>query len=537
MARDPVRPFVDPARPFRYNQHLQGQKKRPPERPALRRPLFNLCFRTRLALVMFLTMGGTSGILMLTYVYHNRLIKAYVAGQTSDFLQVIQLTQTRMPPAGDRKQALDAYLKVLSDAGLSSITLASPTGEVVASTTPGQVGKKIKLKKRRVVSKESPIQISAELRDIDVETIADQKPYVIEFPIVQGDKVLGYAQVRWSMDEVGELLGRLYVVRLLWILATMLAGMFAVVYLAFRFTKPVEMLVSGAQQVAQGNLYVSLPFTGRDEMGRLAGTFNRMVERLRENRELQERLNEAEKTALLGRFAATVAHEVRNSLNFINLSIDQIRAKHLGGDERTGHELQRNLRNIKDEISRLNRLVNDFLAAGRQAPPELAPCDLAATLVQAVALVEKQATRQAIAIIRDLPSDLPILQADGAQMKTCFLNILTNAIQAMPQGGEIHVAAGVDSSANGGQGAVQVRFADTGPGIPLEDREKIFAPFYSTKATGFGLGLAITRKIVEDHGGRIYVTESAGPGTVIVVELPLTVSLPSQPAVAQSSTA
>lgn len=503
----------------------------------MHRTILNLRFRTRLALVMFLTMGCTSAILMMTYVYHNRLIKSYVAGQTSDFLQIIQLTQTRIPSTADRKQALDAYMKALSDAGLSSITLASPTGEVVASTTPGQVGKTIKLKKRRGESKADLIKISAELHDLDMEGAVEQRPYTVEFPIVQADKVLGYAQVHWSMDEVGLLLRRLYLERLLWILATMLAGLFAVVYLAFRFTKPVDTLVAGAEQVAQGSLDVSLP-VGTDEMGRLAETFNRMVERLRENRELQERLNEAEKSSLLGRFAATVAHEVRNSLNFINLSIDQIRVKHAGGDDRAAHELQRNLRNVKEEITRLNRLVNDFLAVGRQAPPELAPCDLRATLEQAVALVEKQASRQAIAITTDFSADLPILQADSGQMKTCFLNILTNAVQAMPRGGGIRITGRVEASGNSNPGLFQVRFADTGPGIPREDREKVFAPYYSTKATGFGLGLAITRKIVEDHGGRIYVAESETLGAVVVVELPLAVPSVAQPAgLAQSSAA
>jgi signal transduction histidine kinase len=268
-----------------------------------------------------------------------------------------------------------------------------------------------------------------------------------------------------------------------------------------------------------------------------------MVERLRGNRELQQRLNQAEKLSLLGRFAATVAHEVRNSLNFINLSIDQIRAKHASGDARTARGLERNLGNIKDEIGRLNRLVNDFLAAGRQAPPEMVPCDLKATLGEAVALVEKQAHRQHIAITTELPADLPIFRLDPGQMKTCFLNIFTNAIQAMPQGGKVLVSASCLQEAGNGalhqtvQGGewLQLRFADSGPGIPPEDREKVFTPFYSTKATGFGLGLAITKKIVEDHGGRIYVADGDKPGTVIVLELPLPRPSIPQPALAAAS--
>lgn len=479
-----------------------------------------LRFRTRLTLVLFLTMACTSAVLMVTYMSHNRRVKAYVAGETSNLLQIIQVAQERIPQNADRKQVLELYQNALKDAGLSSITVALPSGEVVASTNPAQVGQRIPLKKRRIPNRKNPIQISAELRDVDTDPSIDQKPYTIEFPIVQGDKVLGYVQIRGEMDEVGELLRRIYVVRLAWILCTMLAGMFAVAYLTFRFTKPVDLLVAGAQQVSEGNLYVKLPVIGTDEMGKLSATFNQMVERLRQNRELQQRLNEAEKLSLLGRFAATVAHEVRNSLNFINLSIDQIRAKHTDGDERARGELQRNLQNIKEEIARMNHLVSDFLAAGRQMPPALAPCDLRATLEEAVSLASKQGRRQGVKITPALPVDLPVFLLDAAQIKTCFLNILTNAIQAMPGGGEIDITTETLRDSAGAE-RLQLRFRDTGPGIPREDRERVFAPFYSTKATGFGLGLAITKKIVDDHGGRIFVADGEAPGTVVVLELPL----------------
>jgi nitrogen fixation/metabolism regulation signal transduction histidine kinase len=490
----------------------------------LKHDVLNLRFRTRLGLIMCLIMGCISAILTATYVYHSNLIKAYVEAQTSELVAISNLAQERIRPGADRNAALAEYKKALEDAGLKSITVASPTGEVVASTNPSQVGKTIKIKKRQVASKQDPIKISAEFRDIDVDTAVEQKTLVVDFPIIQGDKVIGYAQVRGEGDKVGDLLRHYYQERLAWILVTLLAGMFAVVYLATRFTRPVDLLVRGAQQVAHGNLEVWLPGTDRDEMGRLAHTFNQMVERLREHRELQARLNQAEKLSLLGRFAATVAHEVRNSLNFINLSIDQIRAKHGSSDDLAAQELQRSLRNIKDEVSRMNRLVNDFLAAGRQSPPELAECDVRVTVGEAVALAEKQASRQGVSIRIELPSDLPILHADSAQLKTCFINLLTNAIQAMPEGGEVRISARVEPSEQigaGRPGLLTLRFADTGHGIPAEDRERVFAPYYSTRTTGFGLGLAITRKIVEDHGGRIYAADGEGSGVVMVVELPV----------------
>lgn len=476
---------------------------------------------------MFLTMGCASAALTYTHFQHRRQIMDYVAAETSYLVSISQVSLAQIPPTATRDQALNAYMERMKAAGFSSVALVIPSGEVVKSTTPGQVGKKISFKKKKVGAKRDQVIISAEFKDID-PTVG--QPYVVQFPIVQNEKVIAYAQVKGETSELEELLRRWYKERLYWILATMMAALFAVVYLAFLFTKPIDRLVSGAQQVAQGNLDVSLPVEGTDEIGRLAETFNQMVERLRENRELQERLNQAEKSSMLGRFAATVAHEVRNSLNFINLSIDQIRAKHAGGDEAVARELRRTLGDVKEEVSRLNRLVNDFMAAGRQAPPQLAPCDLKATTEQAIALVEKQARRQGIRIQFRLPDDLPLLQADAAQMKTCFLNILTNAVQAMPRGGRLEISARCISD-DGNPGSLELRFSDSGPGIPPEEREKVFAPYYSTKTTGFGLGLAITRKIVEDHGGRIYASNGETPGTVIVVELPLPASSPTRPEV------
>jgi signal transduction histidine kinase len=494
----------------------------------LSKKVFNLRFRTRLALVMFITMASSSAILTWTHFQHRHQIMEYVSAETSYLMSISQLTQKQLPTSTDPNVTLKAYKKAMEDAGFSSVNLLNPTGEVVASSNPKQVGKRIPIKKRPLPENHDRVAISAALKDLDPGTPGEAKR-LIKFPIVQGDKVIGYAIVEWEADEVEALMRRWYKERLYWILATMTVALGAVVYLAFVFTKPLDKLVHGAEQVAMGNLYVSLPDNRSDEMGRLAQTFNHMVERLREHRQLQERLNEAEKLSLLGRFAATVAHEVRNSLNFINLSIDQIRAKHARGDDRAARDVQRNLGNIKEEILRLNHLVNDFLAAGRQAPPDKVPCDLKATLEQAGALVEKQARRQEITIQSDLPVEMPIFLADAGQMKTCFMNILTNAIQAMPRGGRIQITAGPARNGDGA-GVFEFRFADTGPGIPLEDRERVFAPFYSTKATGFGLGLAITKKIVEDHGGRVYVTDGNAPGTAMVLELPLPQPAISEPA-------
>ena len=184
----------------------------------------NLRFRTRLALVMFLTMTCTTAGLMIAYVRHDRQEKAYTTILTSDLLQIVNLTQQQVPPNADRNEVLEIYSKALKDAGLSSINVALPSGEVVASSNPAQVGKKISLKKRHPAIQEKPFEISAELQAADVDPGVGQKTYNIEFPIVQGEKVLGYVQIKGEMDAVIELLHKRYLDTLALILCIMLSG-------------------------------------------------------------------------------------------------------------------------------------------------------------------------------------------------------------------------------------------------------------------------------------------------------------------------
>ncbi|HUY13567.1 MAG TPA: ATP-binding protein [Terriglobia bacterium] len=504
------------------------------ERPGIWR-FSNLRFRTRLALILFLTMATTSAILIVTYVRVSRRMRTYVNGVAEDLTVISQVAKVtdKIAPQMTEKQVLDMYTRVVETNGLtrlpgSTISVVTPSGKIIGSTNRKQVGKKTKIRKRHIVAKPDLVKMFYNFKDVNTDSGVQEDSYTVQFPLTKGDKVIGYLTFKGIGDDAKTLLRRNYVIASFWIFPTMLAGIFGAVYLAFRFTRPVDMLVEGAKQVAQGNMYVSLPVTEHDEIGRLEQTFNQMVERLRESRTLQERLNEAEKLSLVGRFAATAAHEIRNSLNFINLSIDQVRIKQASlaagregtASSRTSGEIQRNLANVKDEISRLNRLVNDFLSIGRQTSPILAPCDLRQTLADAVAMVDKQAHTQEVEIELDVPEGLPVIDADSSQLKTCFLNILTNSVQAMPRGGSIRVSTH-ETLEKIGTGKIRMCFSDTGPGVPAENREKIFAPYFSTKTTGFGLGLAITRKIVEDHGGRIYVAATPGPGAEFVIEIPM----------------
>jgi signal transduction histidine kinase len=284
---------------------------------------------------------------------------------------------------------------------------------------------------------------------------------------------------------------------------------------SWRFTRPITVLARAANRVKAGDVDFQVPVAQRDEIGALAATFNEMLAGLRSKRELEEELQRAERSAVVGRLASGIAHEIRNPLNFINLSIDHLREKFAPPVDGARAEFTRILGTIKDEIGRLNRLVSDFLSYGRPAQLKLAETSARSLIEEVIGLVSAQAEQQGVRImVQEAGDQSNHLRADAKQLKTCFSNLVINAIQAMPGGGQLAIALrqrGPD---------LRIEFADTGLGIAPEAIENIFEPYYSTKETGIGLGLPLTKKIIEEHGGQITVASELGAGTTFTVTLP-----------------
>jgi len=304
-------------------------------------------------------------------------------------------------------------------------------------------------------------------------------------------------------------------VRLLAFAVLGLALIVAIAAFSRRFTRPILDLEQAAQRVTAGNLDLNVPVSGPKEVSTLSSTFNEMLAGLRRNRDLEEQLQRAERSAVVGRLASGIAHEIRNPLNFMNLSIDHLQAACAPEDARKRNEFSHILTTIKEEISRLNRLVSDFLSYGR--PARLKPRELdARVLIEEVSdLVKAQAEQQGVKInISTNNSADTKFQADYEQIKTCFSNLMINAVQAMPEGGALNITL------HPNQSNLHIEFADTGTGIAPENLAQIFEPYYSTKDTGIGLGLPLTKKIIEEHGGQIEVESEPGQGTTFTVTLP-----------------
>jgi signal transduction histidine kinase len=256
----------------------------------------------------------------------------------------------------------------------------------------------------------------------------------------------------------------------------------------------------------------------RDEMGKLMRAFRRMVGALKAGRELETRLRASEKNAMLAVMGAEIAHEIRNPLNFINLSLDHLAAKFTpaGRDAAERAEVENIHTQIKKEISRLTRMTEDYMALARphalrltQVSPRRMAGELA--FVLASRLAEKN-LRVEVAMDESLT-----LAADADQLRTALLNLLSNAIIAAPEGSAIHFGAAAVAG-----GALTLTVRDAGPGISDADLPRIFDPYFTTRAEGTGLGLAITKRIVVDHGGEIKVASRAGQGTTFTLVFPPT---------------
>src|SRR5438093_1741957 len=405
------------------------------------------------------------------------------------------------PDAGQLQKLLSRLVRK----GVKEIKLLDVEKEVVASSPPQQTGRKM----------ESTV------------VKGGQREYNVTAPLVDGTDVLGYIHVTFTLEDLAKANRATLIKRVTVTLLIFALGIAASLYLARKYTQPLHGVVEAAKRVAAGDLTKTIEVEGADEIAELTMSFNEMVEKLRQHRELEERLREAERLSAVGKLASGIAHEIRNPLNFMNLSIDHIRNRLGSGRPEGTAEVMALMSNIKAEIHRLNDMIENFLTVGKPLALNKSDVDLVALIREVVGLARQKAVEQGIAIEVSEATPIPRLQADPVQIKTCLMNVVLNAIQAMPAGGHLRVhtrrcaEAWREGHAPEPNGTVEVIISDTGPGISEEDLNRIFNPYFTTKKLGIGLGLAITKKIVEEHRGRISVRSRPNEGTDVVISLPV----------------
>jgi hypothetical protein len=462
----------------------------------------------------------------------------------------------------------------IKDKGFYELLIVDHQLKIIASKKPEWVNKPTTdpFMKKAIQTGE----LSAEIDKSGIFLSTFYKKMVLYSPLWHQGKIIGGIQMEVPIgDLVMSLLESKRIILITIILDALVLIIFGSFLLSRVLVKPIKDLVRLTQRISDGDFSQKIEATSKNEIGQLIGSFNRMIERLKENQEslenyleslestnkqlkqAQEELIRTEKLASIGRFAAGVAHEVGNPLGAILGYTSILQKEGLDREESKDY-----LKRIVKEIERINRIVRELLDFAKPSKFEIKDVEINKVIESALSLLSYQNNFKNIETKLDLQSDLPAIKGDEFQLSQVFINIILNAIDAMPKGGILriqtstHVVENLDldriqriyprrrksdptesdysrmrktdplaalfKKFSEGDRLVKIRISDTGSGIKKEDLENIFDPFFTTKAPdkGTGLGLSISLRIVESLEGEIRVESEIGKGATFEVYFP-----------------
>ncbi|MBI5739353.1 MAG: HAMP domain-containing protein [Nitrospirae bacterium] len=456
-----------------------------------------------IAMMLFLSMSLISMLLFLYYHTEKALYNEFER-QTYELSKAIQIGLEEVGGAGLSEKRLENYLKKINTKGVKEIQIISASDKIIASTNSKDIGKWISKSKKTLMVK----------ADIGQPVTGEGQVYNVMIPVVSGEKHLGYINLTLNTEDFSVFLHTSAMRRIVAALLIFGIGIVLAIFLATRYTKPIDAVVEAARQVAAGNLDQQLDTKRKDEIGVLARSFNNMMGKLREERELREKLRKAEHLAGIGQVAQNIAHEIKNPLNFISLSIDHMKEHYKPVDPADARKFGSLVENMKGEIQRLSKFAESFLGYGKPIGLNLQNAGIGKIIDDVLEIVSARARECNIYIKREYTT-LPELFIDPEFIKTCIYNLVINAFEAMPRGGDLSVIAEASSS------RLSLSIDDTGTGVSEEQVSKIFEPFFTTKSRGLGLGLSFTKRIIEEHGGKISFERKDTKGSRVTIILPV----------------
>lgn len=403
-----------------------------------------------------------------------------------------------------------------------SVLLFDPSGNITLASRPDTPSEISYLREaKQVIATGKPLEFERQLASEDV--------FSILMPLKVNNQLVGAMEIAQPISFVHAELARMRGEIVLMAMLLCVTIFFVVMVVTnYSLTRPIQGLLAGATAMGRGELFhrVVVPRSG-GELAELAENFNRMAKSLTEQRQqaereveerlgLERKLRHSERLAVVGHLAAGVAHEMGAPLQVIDG-----RAKQLIHHAATPAEPhQRNLTIICNQAERITRIVRNLLNLARTYELRRRSVDVPKLLCETVELVQPNCDRDGILVEKNGEQSC-LIEADPNLLQQLMLNILTNAIQAMPKGGQLRIEC--QKAARDEKRFVVVRFADTGDGISPEHLENIFDPFFTTKEVGHGtgLGLAVSARIVEEHGGWLEAENNADGGATFSVFLPM----------------
>lgn len=341
----------------------------------------------------------------------------------------------------------------------------------------------------------------------------------IEVPII----VAG-SPTKWGSIKIGlsleEMLGAIRKTRLVLILIGLVGLVISAggaAFLSRGITGPLKKLVDATVKISKGEFIQEIDIDSKDEIGNLAQSFNDMSYQLLLTRKRMEEANkkliQAEKLASIGRISAGIAHEIRNPLTSVKLNIQKLfQSTHLDEIEKEHLGLS------QEGIVQMEKFIKELLDFTRASELNLNRFSIEQILDESIKIVADSLELKKIVLEKNYERNLPLILADGDKMRQVFLNVLRNAYESAEEGGRIKVILSLLKDESGK--TIKIEIADNGGGIPPENKEIIFEPFYTTKSSGIGLGLANARKIVEQHKGSIKVKEDIRQGACFEILIP-----------------
>jgi signal transduction histidine kinase len=454
---------------------------------ALRRPL---TFQTKLLLVF---VGLLTVVMTLLGFIHYRIEQVLLKKSVSNLRNMVNIvhysTQSFSTERPLSKGEVDRFLNdVIRKESAIEASLVDFDHQVVASTNPGKVGSVSPLPSDSI-GVWGPIE--------DTEEKNGKVRYDVRIPLVRHKQVEGIVEISVFLHDLRTYLRSFDWEQFLLVLAAMTGAFILFSIFLKRLHKPFVDLAQAAKRLANGDFSARLAEGEKGEEGEMAAAFNHMAKRLLEQRQMEERLFALERRAILSELGANLAHEIRNPLNLLNLSIHHMGKAYRPEDAAKDEAFQKLVASCKNEIQHLNGIVSDFLTLGKPSRLSRKRFRMKDMVSEIAIRLRQQIGIKGLRLDVKCPDDIEV-EADPEQLRLAVLNLIMNSIDIVPPGSAIVFAAERDKA-----GGIRCSVADEGPGIAGEDLEHVFEPYYTKRAGGMGLGLTLVRRIVEEHGGEI----------------------------------
>lgn len=487
----------------------------------------------------------------------NALEKVWFAEAVKDIdnlSETILRTTHHQMLSDDRPRVYQTISEVGQQPGVRYVRLVNKDGEIRYSTRFDEIGTQVDKRAPACImchgaSQSAPLVAASSMSrshqftDMDGEKFLGMTRAIYNQPTCSTaachfhsaqEQLLGVLDVAVSLTEMSTLVRTFKQQMILSTFGLLVALSLGLFFATRRFIqRPIADLLAHTQRLARGDLSGRIEAARHDELGELEESFNEMTahlqlaqdelyllassletkveERTRALQQMQSQLVRSEKLASLGELVAGIAHEINNPLTGI-----LVFANLLNEDGRLHPDLRADLAVIQRETQRCSAIVQRLLAFSREAPPQKKRVDLHLLLDNTLQLLEKQPNFRNIELIRSYAPELPAIEVDEGQISQVFMNILLNAVQAMPDGGPLKVQTQQVAGER-----VEISITDRGCGLDEAQLARIFDPFYTTKPTGTGLGLSVSYGIIESHGGSIRVESKVAQGTEIRIDLPI----------------